>query len=52
MEKTMTNRDHRHVELSGEDASGRDAEGSTLMPMLVAGLVLIVIGALGVMVFV
>ena len=48
----MANSDHRRVELSGEQASGKDDGGSTLMPMLIAGLVLIVVGALGVMIFV
>lgn len=42
----------RPVVLSGEDASGRDAQGSSLMPMLVAGLVLVAIGAVVVMAFV
>lgn len=37
---------------SGDAASGRDTHGSSLLPMLVAGLVLIVIGAVGVMIFV
>ncbi|MET3791880.1 hypothetical protein [Aquamicrobium terrae] len=40
------------VVLSGEHASGRDLEGSSLMPMLIAGLILITVGALVVMVFV
>ena len=40
------------VVLSGEQASGRDSEGSSLIPMLVAGLILVTIGALVVMVFV
>ena len=37
---------------SGEHFSGRDINGSSLMPMLVVGLVLIAIGYAGVMVFV
>ncbi|UDF32980.1 UNVERIFIED_ORG: hypothetical protein LHK14_24785 (plasmid) [Roseateles sp. XES5] len=37
---------------SGEHVSGRDINGSSLMPMLVVGLVLIAIGYAGVMVFV
>ena len=40
------------IELSADKASGRDADGSTLLPMLIAGLVLIVIGAVVVMMFV
>jgi hypothetical protein len=48
----MADGDDRRVELSGAQASGRDAEAGTLMPMLVAGLVLIVVGALVVMAFV
>jgi hypothetical protein len=38
--------------LSGDSASGRDSEGSSLVPMLVAGLVLILIGAVVIMAFV
>ncbi|GAA4166774.1 MULTISPECIES: hypothetical protein [Shinella] len=37
---------------SGEHVSGRDVNGSSLMPMLVVGLVLIAVGYAGVMVFV
>lgn len=37
---------------SSEDVSGRDLNGSSLMPMLVAGLILIGIGAAAVMIFV
>ena len=37
---------------SGEHVSGRDINGSSLMPMLVVGLVLIAMGYAGVMVFV
>ncbi|MFC5387506.1 hypothetical protein ACFPLB_16220 [Aquamicrobium segne] len=48
----MSDSDHRHIELSGEQASGQDAQGSTLMPMLIVGLVLIVIGAITIMIFV
>jgi len=39
-------------ELSGDKASGRDADSSTLLPMLIIGLILIVAGALVVMIFV
>lgn len=46
------NRGSRPVVLSGDDASGRDSQGSSLMPMLVAGLVLVAIGALVIMAFV
>lgn len=42
----------RPVVSSGDHASGKSAEGSTLVPMLVAGLVLVVIGAIIVMAFV
>lgn len=38
--------------LSADSASGRDSQGSSLVPMLVAGLVLILIGAVVVMTFV
>ncbi|MGB3876630.1 MAG: hypothetical protein WA980_12330 [Shinella zoogloeoides] len=37
---------------SGENVSGRDVEGSSLVPMLVVGLILIAIGYAAVMVFV
>ena len=44
--------DRQHVTISSDHSSGGDARGSTLLPMLIAGLILIVIGAIGVMVFV
>jgi len=40
------------VILSSENASARDEEASTLVPMLIAGLVLVVLGGIVVMVFV
>lgn len=40
---------NRGVALSGDEASGRASAGSSLLPMLVVGLVLIVIGAAVVM---
>lgn len=40
------------VVLSGDSASGRDSQGSSLVPMLIAGLVLVTIGAIVVMAFV
>lgn len=51
-ETIMTTGRHERVELSGDAASGRDSEGSSLVPMLAAGLVLVVIGAIVVMAFV
>ena len=42
----------QRVVVSADAASGRDSDGSSLMPMLIAGLVLIVIGAVAVMAFV
>ncbi|MBN9070337.1 MAG: hypothetical protein J0H34_01820 [Rhizobiales bacterium] len=48
----MTSETPKHVELSGDKASGRDTGGSSLLPMLAAGLVLVVIGAIAVMAFV
>ena len=42
----------RRVELSENQASGSDANSSTLLPMLIAGMILIVIGAVVVMTFV
>lgn len=38
--------------LSGDSASGRDSQGSSLVPMLISGLVLVTIGAIVVMAFV
>jgi hypothetical protein len=46
------NQNGKPVVLSSEAASGRDRTASSLMPMLIAGLVLIVIGAIVVMEFV
>ena len=40
------------VMLSGDQSSGGDSAGSTLTPMLIAGLVLVVIGGIIIMVFV
>ena len=40
------------VIVSGDEASGRDSHGSSLLPMLVAGLVLITISAAVLMAFV
>lgn len=37
---------------SSDQVSGRDSNGSSLMPMLVAGLVLIAIGYAAIMIFV
>ncbi len=37
---------------SGDQVSGRDSNGSSLVPMLVVGLVLISIGCAAVMIFV
>jgi len=42
----------RPLVFSGEHVSGRDINGSSLMPMLVAGLVLIAVGYVAVMIFV
>lgn len=42
----------RPVILSADHASGRDSQGSSLVPMLVAGLVLVTVGAVVVMLFV
>lgn len=47
-----TDEQHRMKVFSSEHASGRDLNGSSLMPMLVAGLVLITLGYLFIMVFV
>lgn len=37
---------------SGEQVSGREINGSSLMPMLIAGLLLIAVGYVAVMVFI
>jgi len=37
---------------SGDEASGKDPQGSSLLAMLIAGLVLVTVGAIVVMVFV
>ena len=42
----------RPVTRSADKASGRDSQGSSLVPMLIAGLVLIAVGAVVVMTFV
>jgi hypothetical protein len=46
--------DHRTAErnIAAREKSGNEREASTLLPMLVAGLVLIVVGAIVVMTFV
>ena len=48
----MATGNYKRVEVSGDDASGRDSQGSTLVPMLIAGLVLVTLGAVVVMMFV
>ncbi|EEZ34103.1 MULTISPECIES: hypothetical protein [unclassified Brucella] len=40
------------VTLSGDQSSGGDSAGSTLTPMLIVGLVLVIIGGIAVMMFV
>ena len=42
----------RRLVYSSDQVSGRDSNGSSLMPMLVAGLVLIAIGYAAIMIFV
>jgi len=43
---------HNPLVFSGEKVSGREINGSSLMPMLIAGLVLVAVGYVAVMVFV
>lgn len=50
--EVVMNDKRQPVILSSDQASGRDSQGSSLVPMLVAGLVLIAIGAVVVMMFV
>lgn len=45
----MADENHKRIEISGDDASGRDSGGSSLMPMLIAGIILVTIGAIVVM---
>jgi hypothetical protein len=40
------------VILSADQASGRDSKGSSLVPMLMAGLILVAVGAVVLMAFV
>lgn len=40
------------IVIAGDAASGRDSDGSTLVPMLIAGLILISIGSVVLMAFV
>ncbi|MBV2144698.1 hypothetical protein KUG47_14450 [Falsochrobactrum sp. TDYN1] len=42
----------RAVSISGDQSSGGDSKGSTLAPMLIAGLILVILGGIGVMMFV
>jgi hypothetical protein len=42
----------KRIVSTGDSVSGRDSDGSTLVPMLIAGLILVVVGAVVVMAFV
>ena len=44
--------ERQRVVFSSGDVSGRDSQGSSLVPMLAAGLVLITVGAIMIMTFV
>lgn len=48
----MRSRTTKPVVISADEASGRDSRGSSLIPMLVAGLVAVTLGAVVVMSFV
>lgn len=52
MGKMVMSEKKQPVILSADQASGRDSGGSNLVPMLIAGLVLIAVGAVVVMMFV
>lgn len=52
VEAAVATGNDRRIELSGDDASGRDSRGSTLITMLIAGLVMIAVGAIVLMTFV
>lgn len=43
--------EHEEVTITGDQASGGD-QGSTLIPMLIGGLILVIIGGIVVMMFV
>jgi hypothetical protein len=47
-----SNASHKPVVITGDEASGRDSKGSSLIPMLVAGLIAVTVGAILVMTFV
>lgn len=51
-EADMQSSDRHRIEVTSDNASGRDTEGSTLLPMLIAGLILIVAGATVIVLFV
>lgn len=48
----MSRKTRNPIVISGDEASGRDSHGSSLLPMLVAGLVAVTLGAIAVMAFV
>lgn len=50
MDKPPNNREEPEITITPDHASGGDS-GSTLLPMLIGGLVLVVLGALVVMYF-
>ena len=47
-----SNASNKPVVITGDAASGRDSRGSSLVPMLVAGLIAVTVGAVVVMTFV
>lgn len=51
-EADMATGNCRRVEISGDEASGRDSQGSSLVPMLIAGIILVTLGAVVIMMFV
>ncbi|WP_374832978.1 hypothetical protein [Paenochrobactrum pullorum] len=48
---TVKHDDKHEVTITGDEASGGD-QGSTLIPMLIGGLILVIIGGIVVMMFV
>lgn len=42
----------RDISISGDQSSGGDSQGSTLRPMLIAGLIFVILGGIVIMIFV
>lgn len=42
----------RKRDISGDQSSGKDSQGSTLRPMLISGLIFVILGGIVIMMFV